>query len=469
MRGKKRSDLHAVEHPLLVDARGRPIRGGPITRRSFVKTSGGILVATALGSACAGADASTLGTVKVTITGLPTGLPDNGTAVITRTDIAGATPIDLTIPAGVTTGDVQVPAGTYHVVYTPPSGLQVNGVNAFDVTIVAFDITEVTVSVSAIATSGTLHVTVTGIAAGAATGGIAVLQRTDQTASPVTANVPQGGGVDTVVPTGTYTVTYTPPSAHSLNSGITNPQTGKVVTSGATTTCTFAVTASTGGAGVPGNISNHDFENNTFGPYTDGGNAAPPGWTIGPDAAKGNLAVHKTTGIGGSGGGLNINLNVGNFALYCRFAHKQDANADNNFEQKICRFQEAGFGGTNNPEIVWNAGSSNNFGIFFGFADASHVYSPTLNLPAPTPNQYRGQWHWFEIFFDYTTSGALVGRLWIDDVLYIDKTINAPRPSANPFQTAFLGGTVNSSTTQWVRHYDHIGWGTNKMGVPPLP
>jgi len=273
--------------------------GGPMDRRRFVKTSGGILVAAGLVSACGanGTEPVVLGTIEVMIAGLGAGLPNGGTALITRTDQSGFTPLNVTVPAsGAATADV--PVGTYHAVYTPPSGYQVVGTNAFDVTISDGQTTVVNVTVAVITTQGTLRVTVTGLGATATSGGSASAQRTDIAGqSPITIPIPLNGTVDTVVPAGTYSVTFTPPTGYNLSNGVTNPQTGVVVQNNQTTTVTFGVTAAGGGGGggfvTPNLVNNASFETNYDG-FVTGSFTTPTG--VSRDTAHafvGNSGVKK--------------------------------------------------------------------------------------------------------------------------------------------------------------------------------
>src|SRR4051794_22891782 len=97
---------------------GEALGRGPIGRRSFVKTSGGILIAAGVGAACSdgGIQGEATGTVKVTITGLGTGLVDGGSALVTRTD-GTFTPLTIPLPAPVgaqqaIAATAEVPVGT---------------------------------------------------------------------------------------------------------------------------------------------------------------------------------------------------------------------------------------------------------------------------------------------------------------------------------------------------------------------
>jgi len=242
-------------------------------RRSFVWTSGGILVAAAGLSACEGTDPSDTGVVVVTITGLGTGLVDGGTAVVTRTDIATQLPVSITVPES-GTGQADVPAGVYHAIYTPPTGYQVSGSNEFDIEVKAFKTTpvDVTVAFIAIATQGTLRVVVTGLTASAPSGGTASMQISGQAA--IVAPVPVAAGqVDTVVTAGIYAVTYTPPVGWAVANGTQNPRNVTVAAS-ATATTTFAVNVLPVGFPTPDLLNNASFETG-FDNFKNG-SAGPP-------------------------------------------------------------------------------------------------------------------------------------------------------------------------------------------------
>ena len=71
MRKQRPSKQIAIQPAAPADARAGA--GGPIDRRTFVGTTGGILVAASGLAACSGVDAGDTGKIVVTITGLGTG------------------------------------------------------------------------------------------------------------------------------------------------------------------------------------------------------------------------------------------------------------------------------------------------------------------------------------------------------------------------------------------------------------
>jgi hypothetical protein len=278
---------------------GEALGRGPIGRRSFVKTSGGILIAAGVGAACSdgGIQGEATGTVKVTITGLGTGLVDGGSALVTRTD-GTFTPLTIPLPAPVgaqqaIAATAEVPVGTYHVVYTPPAGYSVTGGNAFDVTVEDGIITSVDVLVSPIAAAqGTLKVVITGMT-GSGSAGSASLLRTDiagQTAVVVPLTLP-AANQSVVVASGTYQVTYTTPTGFQLSAGQTNPQNVNVTT-GATTTVTFVVQAVATGF-QPGDLANNLSFEGTYDGLVNGSGGTPTGFSLDTTKAKDGVTSIK--------------------------------------------------------------------------------------------------------------------------------------------------------------------------------
>jgi hypothetical protein len=207
-----------------------------IGRREFVRTSSGLLVAATM-FGCSDPSAPDAGVVRVVINGLGAGITTAGSATITG---EGITPINLVLPP-IAEGSASVKAGNYHVVYAPPAGYTMapGELNEIDVIVEAGATTNVEFDV--VPATGTLRVTVTGLAGGAASGGGAQALRTDiggQT--PLAIVIPGTGTVDSSVAPGTYSVTFSAPAGYQLTAGATNPVV-VVVASSATATANFAV------------------------------------------------------------------------------------------------------------------------------------------------------------------------------------------------------------------------------------
>jgi hypothetical protein len=222
---------------------------GRFGRRAFVRFLGVALLAlSTVATACSDdpTDNERNGRVHISITGLQAGAENAGRVRITGEGIAE---IDEIIPAELTElGPLSVRAGTYHVEYTPPDGYTMapGNTNAFDVTIVAGETTEVTRAI--VLASGTLNITVTGLSAGAVNGGSASVLRTDIVGqTPVVVGVPANGTTSTSVQPGSYTVTFTAPAGHELAAGETGIEEATVPASGSDgVSFAVAVLASTG-------------------------------------------------------------------------------------------------------------------------------------------------------------------------------------------------------------------------------
>ena len=273
-----------------VPSDGRPLPSDlldQMSRRTFVKTSSGLLVAAGLGCnpdlnpTIAGVFPT--GQLSLTINGLPSGLPDAGAATLTRTDVTGKPPIIVNLPAS---GSVQTQlfTGSFHVVYTPPSGYQVVGANVFDVVIAANATSSLSVSVIVLVAQGTLRIVVTGLTAAPVDGGTASILRTDVSGqSPIAVPVPKASGqVDTAVAAGAYTVTYTPPIGFTIDPGTSNPQ-NIAVASGAIAQASYGLSAPAGFA-TPDILNNASFETGWDG-FTDGGSGVPVNMTRATDQA----------------------------------------------------------------------------------------------------------------------------------------------------------------------------------------
>jgi hypothetical protein len=225
---------------------------GPITRRVFFVTSGGLLLGMGV-TACASESALTVpppppppppenGSARVRVSGLSGSPPNGGTAVLTRA--GGGTQRNITLPTSGDHTENNLPEGSYSAVYTPPTGHEMApGQNpSRTLTVQANLTTTVDYGVALQVSTGTLSVTVTGLSASAANGGSALAHRTDAAGTDQTINISAAGSGSGSLPAGTYTVTYTPPTGHTVNG--TNPVTGVVVTVGASTSVGFAAAQS---------------------------------------------------------------------------------------------------------------------------------------------------------------------------------------------------------------------------------
>jgi hypothetical protein len=254
MAKNRSSELRSKNPSGPVGAPATGLANGGIDRRTFVRNGAVIVVAT-LGCG-EGTDPTRLGTVRVLLVGLHPSAVNGGSAV--ATPVGGGTPVVIPVPLA---GDQSSPApvGSYTVEYTPPANHLLAGGQENPRTVEIQEGVTTTIELTLVST-GTIQVNVTGLTGSPANGGTAVAQRTDAAGTAVNMDVSVAGAASAVVPTGTYTVTYTPPAGFSVTG--TNPGTGLAVGLGAATPANFTASANpttgqilitvTGLTGAPG-------------------------------------------------------------------------------------------------------------------------------------------------------------------------------------------------------------------------
>jgi hypothetical protein len=221
----------------------RAAKGTWVSRRAFgvIAVFTAVLLTTTSCDDGSITDTLDTGTVRVVVTGVSAAAANAGTVRYEGT--LGV--INVTVP---TSGVVEqaIPIGTYQITYTPPAGHTLATGQTPDRTVVVTvgALTEVTFALATPpGTTGTIRVTVSGLATGASSGGSASILRTDiggQTAA--TLNIPAAGSADLPVPAGTYQITYSAPSGYQLATGQVNPR-NATITAGAGVTAAFTVTA----------------------------------------------------------------------------------------------------------------------------------------------------------------------------------------------------------------------------------
>jgi hypothetical protein len=455
-----------------------PRKDTAIDRRQFVRTTGGIIATAGLGAACGGGGDGPVdngpvetGFLQAIITGLDPSATSGGTVTGSLTD-GSEPPVTVPLPASGTSPQVEVPVGTYTLDYAPPANHAIapGQINPQIVTVDKDEVQQVTWAV--VVAESTVRVQVTGLQAGATSGGSASILRTDiPDQSPVNVQVPIAGTVDTGVTVGTYQVTYTPPSGYTVDQGVTNPQTVTAVAN-QIQTATFAVSQVPPG-GV-GDIYNHGFEDGTGGDFTNSNQTGfPLAWQFdSTTAARGTKSVRQDYPI--QGAGVNVGtpfyyvMPSARTAFYCRFAYMQNSGFNNNNqdEVKVHRALGPGFNfqaGTliilPGGQFAWKWDQLDNTAPFVG------NLGPNDNQPAPNANSLDGSWHWIEIFRDISTDNALHVEIWIDDVRYFNYTTARPNQSRT-YQVVQFDGTINSVTATAQAWFDEIGIGTQKMGIP---
>jgi hypothetical protein len=251
----------------------------------------------------------TTGTIRVQVNGLGSA-PTGGTATIQRTD-AEEGPNVLTIAAS-GSAELTVAPGTYRVTYAPPTGFQLTPGNANPQTFIvtAGQTNNVTFTVAQGGTqpnTGTARINVSGLRAGATSGGTAQIARTDVTQAPVNVTIPGTGTIDVTVAVGSYLVTYTPPSGHQFATGETGQATMNI-TANQLSTVSFQVQQSQSGGGgaaiffsdwatVSGTSQAAKTDNGKWNIISDGGNSLDvvPGGPVGMPTANCLRVIAKTS------------------------------------------------------------------------------------------------------------------------------------------------------------------------------
>jgi hypothetical protein len=375
------------------------------------------------------------GTVRVTVTGLASGAASGGSASILRTDIAGQSPVVIAIP-GTGSADLGVTVGSYAVTYTPPSDHTLNpGVtNPQNGAVSDGGMFQATFAVSEAVGQGTVRVTVTGLEAGAPSGGSASVLRTDIGGqSPVNLPIPTTGTADLAVSVGTYSVTYTPPSEYTVDSGVQNPQTLNV-TASQVSTATFAVSA-TGSFATPDVVNNASFESGWENFHNGSFNDPSACTRDNTRAFAGSISVLRALpvtdiSIGGA-------LDYGFYAIGPQRAYDR-------LWTRFYFYLDAAVDGTLKFHILFGSGYATHFGGvylhngFLGFdviAEWNQYSVPHITMA--TLSSLIGAWHSVEV--DYWRNGDPSGYpslgLWLDGV---------PITSGGlPGQGSWVNGRVN--------------------------
>lgn len=463
-----------------------PSGGTPIDRREFVETVGGIVLGTSLGGCSTTRDGPTplpptdKGFLHGIITGLDASATSGGSVTGNRTDISGTTPV--TIPNLPANGDltVEVDVGTYTLDYTPPDNhaLAPGEINPkTDVVVTKGNTTDVTWTV--VVAQATVRVVVTGLEVGASGGGSASILRTDIAGqSPVTANVPATGQVDTGVLAGTYQVTYTAPAGYSIVGGVTNPV-SLSVTAGVTSTATFGVTKN----GGTSDIYESGFEDGTAGSFINSAIQQLP--LTGPwllditTAARGAKSIKQVynQNAGNTGAPFFFTFPTPVQKVYVRLGYKQSSpfnsvgGVSNNDVVKMIRFKRTPFGNMIGSFLIAGAtsGPGKAGAMFWSLddLDTSPFLGSQFNNVGTFPgfNTMLDSWHWIEIMYDISTTNALQAQVWVDDVLYLDRTMVKSNGGFSMAQIQF-DGTINSMSEISTAWFDEIGISTQKMGIP---
>jgi hypothetical protein len=95
--------------------------------------------------------------------------------------------------------------------------------------------------------------------------------------------------------------------------------------------------------------------------------------------------------------------------------------------------------------VMHNASGANQFQIHVEDFGTSALVANT-NLPVPKPNDFLGQWYWFEFYVKVLSGFATAYKMWIDDTLYTSTT-RTSRSMAPPATTRRRGPRPPSTTS----------------------
>ena len=191
---------------------------------------------------------------------------------------------------------------------------------------------------------------------------------------------------------------------------------------------------------------------------------------------SGAQSVKQSYPISGGNVGTLFMYNIASpvAALYTRFWYHQtspfndDGGGDNNDIVKMVRIYKANFQGAYGSLVI-QSGSEYRIAIDnLSGPETGISVAPNVNLPAPTPNDLVDSWNAFELFIDYTVDGAVVMRLWINDVLYIDRTFDVSNEvGGTPVLAGNVqfDGTINSMASVSVNNYDDVAFSVTRIGA----
>ena len=247
-------------------------------------------------------------------------------------------------------------------------------------------------------------------------------------------------------------------------------------------------------AGVPGDICEIDFEDGTFGTLTSIQGQSPSDRT--PPYV---WDVDGTTGAGGSAKSAHHDVppNVtGAYGLvapeydpsqsltrhngiYIRLAYKQLAGFDNTRQVKLIRGLGGATGYQNFGTFALNGSGANEFMINTDGGGTSLFPDAAANdatakanyaaLGSPRPNDYRGDWHYYEFYQKQVDSTHNDYKLWLDGTLiiqYDNHVTGVIVALGNYWYGGFIADYFNPSANDDDHWIDDVGVSTAYMGVP---
>lgn len=156
-----------------------------------------------------------------------------------------------------------------------------------------------------------------------------------------------------------------------------------------------------------------------------------------------------------------------------------DGQFDNSEQVKFFRAHQGNFG-TTLASVFIGLTTDTNCGLLclrFDHADSGHTYFANANQPQPNLNTLEAQWNVIHGFFDFSGANTgvpandrLAGKVYLNGVLYIDKTGNnaVTATETNQMKSYQVRGTTNAindhASSEWVGQFDI---GTNDLSGMP--
>jgi len=249
-----------------------------------------------------------------------------------------------------------------------------------------------------------VQVTITGLSATAANGGIVTITVAGST--PITVTIPASGSAQADVPAGTYQVSYAPPAGHVLAPGTSVP-TSVTIVAGQLTAITVALVLS--GFATPDILVNAGFESGWDG-FKNFSSGDPNGATRAQDFAHTGQSSARFA-WSPSGGDIGAEMAF-SFSpadrLWVRFHFRVSSNVSTIW--KFCRNRATGFGTLVGGLFV----EDNTKIISWGF-DAE-MNAQTAGIGLTKAQVLDGNWHSIE--YDYWRNGDPSGfpsvAFWFD-------------------------------------------------------
>ncbi len=295
-----------------------------------------------------------------------------------------------------------------------------------------------------VVSTGKLSIVISGLSPTAASGGqVSILRTSEAGAASALFPVPPSGTLELIVPVGTYSVTFTVPTAHEIPGGATQSvSTGIVVVANADVSVPFTVVAILVFA-TPNILDNLSFETD-FDSFNDGG--AGPVTNVVRSTAQ---AFHGTTSVefawapnaSDTGAAFFRSLGGGRDDLWVRFYVRFETGWSITTVQKFNRFRN----GSTSPGAFGGWYLSNAKGLAWGFDVESSAVTAGI---VPKASIADGVWHSVECHYRRNGDPLPSAAFWFNG-----EQITRP-DGADPagFGLTWVGGRLVGGPTRGASH-----------------